>query len=121
MCSANIDVKYRGIMRSPPKSFKDKVLNLTNMSINYMDAYINPQKSKFDEGINKYRKSLDIRIPDVYTVTITFKSLLPNSLNNHIFRYALKDIDEGGDFEIPKNIVEKIASGFKDVIKGKFS
>jgi hypothetical protein len=29
-----------------------------------------------------------IRIPDVYHITMTFESLLPNSLNSHIFRYT---------------------------------
>ena len=36
-------------------------------------------------------KKNQIKIPDIYELHLTFKSLLPNTFNNFIFQYALND------------------------------
>jgi len=92
MCAAQIDVQYKGVMRSPSKKFRDIVQNY--MNVNYWSQYKANEFSKFDSPMNTFRKILDARIPDVYSVKITFKSLLPNNFNNHILRYSLNDIEK---------------------------
>lgn len=72
MCSANIKVESKGVLRLPSEDvIKDIKKYMSNY--NFLD----------DKNTNEI-----IRIPDVYHITMTFESLLPNSLNSHIFRYT---------------------------------
>lgn len=61
-------------MRYPSKFFMDKLTN-----------YISPTYKK-DQLV--YRLNNLIKIPDSYEITITFKSLLPNSLNSYLYNYS---------------------------------
>ena len=53
-----------------------------------------------------------IRIPDVYEVTIAFKSLFPENVNNYLYRYAVngKLVPDGGD-SLSTNVGESYYKG----------
>lgn len=72
MCSANIKVESKGVLRLPSE---DVIKDIKKYMSNY--------KFLDEKNTNEI-----IRIPDVYHITMTFESLLPNSLNSHIFRYT---------------------------------
>jgi hypothetical protein len=72
MCSANIKVESKGVLRLPSEDVIKDIKKYMN-NYNFLD----------DKNTNEI-----IRIPDVYHITMTFESLLPNSLNSHIFRYT---------------------------------
>jgi hypothetical protein len=74
MCSANIQCESKGVIRDPSKEFLD---DLKSKHINKYYCYCDSLFSKNS-----------IKIPDVYSVKITCKSLLPNSLNNYIYSYS---------------------------------
>ena len=73
MCSANIKVESKGVLRLPSE---DVIKDIKKYAKNYKEFLD-------DKNTNEI-----IRIPDVYHITMTFESLLPNSLNSHIFRYT---------------------------------
>lgn len=72
MCSADIKVESKGVLRLPSDDVIKDIKKYAK-NYNFLD----------DENTNEI-----IRIPDVYHITMTFESLLPNSLNSHIFRYT---------------------------------
>lgn len=93
MCSANIKVESKGVLRLPSEDVIKDIMK-------YMDNY----KFLDDKNTNEI-----IRIPDVYHITMTFESLLPNSLNSHIFRYTADCPMEKGEN------VSKIGSGMENL------
>ena len=76
-CAGDINVAYEGVLRDPPQSWID----------NLVDTHGNNcmNKAKFKENIKNNKL---IKIPDVYRVTMKFQSLLPANFNNYIFNYA---------------------------------
>lgn len=69
-CSAKFTVTSMGVLRSPPQSWLD---TLYQRHYNYN---------------GKPLTSREIKIPDIYHVTMTFNSLLPANFNNFIFSYS---------------------------------
>lgn len=62
-----------------------------------------------------------IKIPDVYSLNITFQSLLPNSFNNYIYNYSGNVTMESEDFKVgtlekdwTSEIEEAVQAGFDD-------
>lgn len=69
-CSAKFDVSSMGVLRSPPESWLKKLC------------------SKYGNYGGMTMTSSEIKIPDIYRVKMTFKSLLPANFNNFLFAYA---------------------------------
>ena len=65
-----------------------------------------------------YRDNNMIRIPDVYTVSITFTSLLPNSINNYLYRF-LANSDMSMD-DNTMDVGDEFSTMMTHVIKDKF-
>lgn len=76
-CTGKFDVAYKGVLRDPTenwiKSFCTKHAS-DNISWNQMAQFCIDNKL--------------IKIPDIYTVTLTFSSILPANFNQFIFQYA---------------------------------
>ena len=80
-CSGSFNVKYGGILRDPTqKFFKD------------LKKYINNDAMDVENFILLLEKNKLIKIPDVYKVEMSFKSLLPDNFNNHIYMYSSNNI-----------------------------
>jgi len=76
MCSGDFKVEQVGVLRKPSKAFCQELFK-----------YVNSGNIKLD---------LDtltdiVRIPDMYKVTCTFTSLLPNNFNNYLYTYYNND------------------------------
>jgi hypothetical protein len=76
ICAGNFIVQQKGVLRSMPNSW----LN------NYLRPKINKSFDQFGL-IDNIRLNNLLKIPDVYTIELNFKSLLPDNLNNYIFNY----------------------------------
>ena len=98
MCSANIQCEAKGVIRDPSYDF------------------IKDIKSKYTNG--DYKSNITdlnvIKIPDVYSVKITCKSLLPNSLNNYLYSYTanldMQGVEWVGDYSPKDSYGEKIGN-----------
>ena len=77
MCSGKFTCNYKGVLRTPSNLF------LKTLS-NYKNQYI-----MSDDDVSKMILNNQIKIPDIYELHLSFKSLLPNTFNNFIFQYAL--------------------------------
>ena len=110
MCSGDFSCSMKGCLRKPSDKFLERLLVFANTKYGF----------KKDESPIK-----DIRIPDVYEVHLSFKSLLPNTFNNFIFQYVnVKTSMEtmlgtplpgwGEDNSIPNAIGEWGKERFKD-------
>lgn len=72
MCSGSFKVEYKGVVRSPSNLVIDTLVKKhMNKAYGFTSDYL--------------RSSGLVKIPDVYQITLQFKSLLPNSFNNYIF------------------------------------
>lgn len=102
MCAGNIECNYKGVLRQPSKTF-------------YQDL----QKNYSNEERNKSKSYLDtkpelIKIPDVYELHLNFKSLLPNTLNNYLYRFDCNDsIEVANPYE--EGVVAKINGVVGDI------
>lgn len=100
-CSGKFLVTYDGVLRDPTVNFLSKMAR----------TYGNFSKSKEGKGGNiareklleNLRKNKLIKIPDVYHVTMTFESLIPDNFNN--FLYTLSEnndvIDRRSEKDVP--------------------
>lgn len=70
MCAATFKVDAVGVLRTPSRDF------LTTLASKHSNKY---------SISNAYDLCKYIRIPDIYRVTLTFESLLPDSFNNYIY------------------------------------
>lgn len=70
MCAATVKVDYSGVLRIPSNEFFKKLLAHRNNGFALSDP----------KALSTY-----IRIPDIYKVTLSFESLLPDSFNNYIY------------------------------------
>lgn len=76
MCAGTVDCQYKGVSRDPSDKFYDT-----------LKPYVTSSYEKLlDQGYMKKNKL--VRIPDVYSFTITLQSLLPNSVNNYLFQFS---------------------------------
>lgn len=93
MSGATINVQYKGVLRK----------------IDDIAPYI-PSVVDWNNDWSDH----EVRIPDVYSVSIEFKSLLPNNLNNYLFRYCCpRDLDD-----VKENAMEGITTAISDHVKG---
>ena len=106
MCSGKFDCNYKGVLRSPSSTFIKKLKTYVNTEVlpeTYVDTMI---------------KKNQIKIPDIYELHLTFKSLLPNTFNNFIFQYALNEDVINMSYDKGKSIQNGFESGgIKDAIK----
>ena len=79
------------------------------------------KNKKTNENINKLLPIFEqnIRIPDVYHVSLTFKSLLPSNLNQYLFQYIgnthiINNYNPGINTRAA-NVVENAISGLNNV------
>lgn len=76
-CAGSFNVTYDGILRDPPITWINYLVNA--------HGNINLEKQTM---INNILTSKIIKIPDVYHVDMHFQSLLPANFNNFLFNYA---------------------------------
>ena len=74
MCAATVKVEQGGVLRVPSNKFFKRL----------KDKHSN---NKFNVSEKKFTSY--IRIPDIYKVTLTFESLLPDTFNNFIYSYYI--------------------------------
>lgn len=109
MCSANVRCEYKGVTRKPSMKFFE-----------ILDAHMNAATYKSDKLNGKMLSQNDmIRIPDIYSLTITFHSMLPNDFNNFIFSYVMNDkFNFASDELIEKSdVLDIMQKSAKDVEK----
>lgn len=96
-CCGDFSVSYKGILRTPPQEFYSQL------------------KANFsNDKINKPLEEMDFKIPDVYHVTMIFRSLLPANFNNYMFNIASKLTVEVEN-STQKSQVDKVQTIIKDV------
>lgn len=95
-CTGDFNVTYKGVLRSPSFKFYSKLFK-THLNTCQID-----EKWTEDENINNLWLNSFIRIPDIYHIKMTFKSLLPANFNNYIFSISnntsnlFNEVDERG-------------------------
>lgn len=145
VCTGDFKVTYSGVLRKMPKKFiNDLVYTHINESFfkiekipdgssgEYNDDYdhtrlaadqikVMEKNKKTNENINKLLPIFEqnIRIPDVYHVSLTFKSLLPSNLNQYLFQYIgnthiINNYNPGINTRAA-NVVENAISGLNNV------
>ena len=128
-CTGDFKVTYSGVLRKVTKQFiDDLILKHLNASFAWAeeetqlegDKTINVIKrdEKIGSFINEFKDN--IRIPDVYHVSLTFKSLLPSNLNQYLFQYIgnTNIVNQVAvDHARPVNVVENITAGIGNVTK----
>jgi len=77
MCSGSITCDYKGVSRCPTDEFFKRLANRAEETA--FGKYLNETNLKNEKLV---------RIPDVYSFKLTLTSLLPNSLNNYLYRYS---------------------------------
>lgn len=106
MCSGKFNCNYKGVLRIPSLAFIKELKKYVNTEVlpeTYVDTMI--QKNQ-------------IKIPDIYELHLTFKSLLPNTFNNFIFQYALNEDVINMSYDKGNSIQNGFESGgIKDAIK----
>lgn len=84
LCAADFKVKASGLLRTPPVAW------ISELCLNHANSSDKKNAGRW----NKYGFMHDImdnnliKIPDVYTVEMTFKSLIPANFNNWLFSYS---------------------------------
>lgn len=74
-CAAAFDVTYDGVLRNPPEKFYKLLSGHINTNCNSSLAT--------DIIANNL-----VKIPDIYHVNMSFKSLLPANFNNFMYTYT---------------------------------
>lgn len=92
-CMGNFDVQYKGTLRTPSDSL------LSQLSARVGSRY------KPGAIVNKRQ----IKIPDVYDVTMKFQSLLPQNFNTFVFNFTQTDM---------MNMAANQASQFSNLTEG---
>ena len=75
-CAASFDVTYEGMLRNPSKKFYE-----------LLDGRVNSNYKK-DDFMKNIKDNNLIKIPDIYRVNMSFKSLLPANFNNFLYTYT---------------------------------
>ena len=89
MCTGNFKVSYKGVLRSVGEL----------------------------GGSNFLPYTTETRIPDAYSLDLTFKNLLPSNLNNYLFGIAKGGFELKGSGEEP-GVFSQIAENLVDALKG---
>lgn len=137
-CAGEFEVGYSGIMRTPPKSFiktlcsKHASVALKGVIEKAPESDENSQNkenpyAKGDALAEMFFNNQTIKIPDVYIVTMNFKSLLPMNFNTFLYQYAgnnrienTRILSSSSAYEnnsgIPNAMVNAISTLVKNVI-----
>ena len=105
MCSAKMQCDYKGVAREPSEKF-----------LRSLKRFINPYYGNIFHDIGKIRENKLIKIPDVYTFTLTFTSLLPNSMNNYLYQYSGNMNMENGWKEPFNGLSETVINNLEEQI-----
>ena len=97
MCSGKFSVKNIGVVRKVTEKF-----------LNEIKDYVNHPESINDNTV---------RIPDVYEVTLTFKSLLPDVFNDFLLQFAMSSNDIFDHVEKEEGVFEEYAGNIKDKVE----
>jgi hypothetical protein len=102
---------------NPPPIKPQTIPDPTNKPDNLKE----PRYFKYDELINHIKTEKLIRIPESYEVTLEFKSLLPNNLNNQLLQYAVTNIigitETSGTYQmndVVKEINKQVNEAYKE-------
>lgn len=106
MCSGSITCDYKGVSRCPTDEFFKRLENRA-------------EGTAFEEylKINNLKNEKLVRIPDIYSFKLTLTSLLPNSLNNYMYRYSgnqdmeEKKIDDFKKIGANEKVLENMEAG----------
>lgn len=100
-CSGNFNVKYGGILRDPTWKFFEE-----------LKKYINKDAMDVENFRSMLEENKLIKIPDVYKVEMSFKSLLPDNFNNHIYMYSSNNIikDDAKTKRTESSVFDSIAT-----------
>jgi|SRR5574344_1703044 hypothetical protein len=118
-CCGKFSVSYSGVLRDPPTSWLDNLVNKhTNNSSLMKPGHAKFNKNSLNDVILNDKL---IKIPDVYNVSMTFKSLLPDNFNTYLYTYIcnnnqMKDSSSIYQNSSANNIVNAI-SGCIDYVK----
>lgn len=80
LCSGAFKVKANGILRSPSSLLLETLCKYANADNGLWDS---------EKLLNDIRDHRLVKIPDVYTVEMTFSSLIPSNFNNFLFNYSM--------------------------------
>ena len=104
LCSGKFEVNYSGVSRKPSKQMVEKLMKYKNSKFSGDTAWM------FDDNI--------IRIPDIYDVTCTFKSLLPENFNNYLYSFTKNNnIVKWTEMKSPNAIGEYISQCLKPAVQ----
>jgi hypothetical protein len=84
LCSANFNVKSNGIMRTPSVEW------IHELCFKYANTSNGKKAGSWDPASleNDIITHNLIKIPDVYTVEMTFTSLIPSNFNTFLYNYS---------------------------------
>ena len=108
MCSAKMQCEYKGVAREPSDKF-----------FRCLKRFVNPYYMSVFGDIEKVKENKLIKIPDIYSFTLTFTSLLPNSMNNYLYQYTGNLNMENGWKEPFNGLAEQAISGLEEQINKK--
>jgi len=111
MCAADFKVKAGGLMRTPPSSWIQELCN--KHANNGGDDGKSAGNWSPDALIESIRAGNLIKLPDVYTVEMTFKSLLPVNFNNFLY-----DFSRNGSMQTYANKDAHISNAVGEILKG---
>lgn len=133
IADAKISERIMKNAESAKKSDENKLaeakaaLESAKKNLNLCNKFIEEETAKVDEIINNievkevnsdYLKSL-IKIPDVYSLTLTFNSLIPDNFNNYIFGFRAGNLDpltNWNENSVRTGIYEEFANKLTEVL-----
>ena len=83
-CTGDVNVKFKGQLRDPGPAF---IGQLVSKHLNRNGLLVEPSQFAVMAMANRL-----IRIPDVYEVELTFKSMFPLNFNNYLYHYARNNV-----------------------------
>ena len=89
VCAASFNVTYDGVLRNPPKNFFGPAIDPINGNkYASLDAHVSKTVGNKENFLKTLYDNNLVKIPDVYHVEMSFKSLLPANFNNFIFAFS---------------------------------
>lgn len=88
-CAASFNVTYDGVLRNPPKNFFGKAVDpIDGGRWDSLDVHVSKAVGDKETFLKNLYDNNMIKIPDVYHVEMSFKSLLPSNFNNFIYAFS---------------------------------
>ena len=117
MCSGKFSCDYKGVLREPSTEMIDLLCGKPGAD-----------KKKYANNNVNARLIADastIKIPDVYSLTLNFRSLLPMNLNNYLFTYSnfsdmanYVGLEGSHQDSVATDFIKKCINPFVDKLKG---